>query len=54
MPHIKVWVNGELLFELQEGTKAWDKGYFAFQQHDPGSRIEIKKIEVKELDAAGK
>ena len=49
MPHIKVWVNGELLFQFIERTKAWDKGYFAFQQHDPGSRIEIRKIEVKEL-----
>ena len=49
VPHIKVWINGELLYELQEKTKAWDKGYFAFQQHDPGSKVEIRKIEVKEL-----
>jgi Domain of Unknown Function (DUF1080) len=48
-PHIKVWIDGELLFELQEKTKAWDKGYFAFQQHDPGSKVQIRKIEVKEL-----
>jgi hypothetical protein len=54
VPHIKVWVNGELLFQFIERTKAYDKGYFAFQQHDPGSRIEIRKIEVKELSAAGK
>jgi len=53
VPHIKVWVNGELLFEFIERTKAWDKGYFAFQQHDPGSKVEIKKIEVKELDEKG-
>ena len=49
VPHIKVWVNGKLLYELQEKTKLWDKGYFAFQQHDPGSRVEIRKIEVKEI-----
>ena len=49
VPHIKVWINGELLYELQEKTKAWSKGYFAFQQHDPGSKVEIRKIEVKEL-----
>jgi Domain of Unknown Function (DUF1080) len=49
VPHIRVWVNGELLYELQEKTKAWDKGYFAFQQHDPGSQVQIRKIEVKEL-----
>ncbi len=49
VPHIKVTVNGKLLFEFIERTKAWDKGYFAFQQHDPGSRVEIRKIEVKEI-----
>jgi len=53
-PHIKVWINGELLFELQEKTKAWEKGYFAFQQHDPGSKVEIRKIEVKELPDSGR
>jgi hypothetical protein len=50
VPHIKVSVNGELLFMFIERTKAWEKGYFAFQQHDPGSRIEIRKIAVKELN----
>jgi hypothetical protein len=54
VPHIKVSVNGELLFEFIERTKAWDKGYFAFQQHDPGSKVEIRKIEVMELDEKGK
>ncbi len=49
VPHIRVWVNGELLFLFIERTKAYEKGYFAFQQHDPGSKIEIRKIEVKEL-----
>jgi hypothetical protein len=53
VPHIKVTINGELLFEFIERTKAWDKGYFAFQQHDPGSKVEIKKIEVMELDEKG-
>jgi hypothetical protein len=54
VPHIKVSINGELLFELHENTKAWAKGFFAFQQHDPGSKVEIRKIEVKELDDKGK
>jgi len=54
VPHIKVSVDGELLYEFIERTKAWDKGYFAFQQHDPGSRVEIRKIEVKELNEQGK
>jgi len=25
------------------------KGHFAIQQHDPGSKVWIKKVEVKEL-----
>jgi hypothetical protein len=54
VPHIKVWINGELLFELHENTKAWSGGYFAFQQHDPGSRVEIRKIEVRELGEQSK
>jgi len=54
VPHIKVSVNGEVLYELIEYTKAWDQGHFAFQQHDPGSKVHIRKIEVMELDEKGK
>ena len=54
MPHIKVSINGEVLFELVEYTKAWEQGHFAFQHHDPGSKVSIRKIEVMELDAKGK
>ncbi len=54
VPHIKVSVNGEVLYELVEYTKAWDQGHFAFQQHDPGSKVHIRKIEVMELDEKGK
>ena len=50
IPHIKISINGEVLYEFLDRTKAWDKGYFAFQQHDPGSKVQIRKIEVMELD----
>jgi hypothetical protein len=53
VPHIKVSINGEVLYELVEYTKAWDHGHFAFQQHDPGSKVRIRKIEVMELDSTG-
>jgi hypothetical protein len=53
VPHIKISVNGEVLYEFIDRTKAWDKGYFAFQQHDPGSKVRIRKIEVMELDEKG-
>jgi len=49
MPHISIRINGEELYTYLDRSKTWDEGYFAFQQHDPGSRVEIRKIEVIEL-----
>lgn len=49
LPHIKVWVNGELLYEFLDHTAFSHEGHFAFQQHDPGSVVEIRKVEVMEL-----
>jgi hypothetical protein len=54
IPWIKVSVDGHVLFEFLDRTKAWKQGYFAFQQHDPGSRVQIRKIEVMELDESAK
>ncbi len=51
VPHIKVWVNGELLYELIDHSNTAASGYFAFQQHDPGSKVQIRKVEVMELPA---
>ena len=49
--HIKVTVNGEVLYEFLDHERAWKEGHFAFQQHDPGSKVTIRKIEVMELPA---
>jgi len=49
MTHIKVSVNGEVLYEFLERERAWTEGHFAFQQHDPGSKVTIRKVEVMEL-----
>jgi len=52
---IKVTVNDELLYEFLDHDHTWEQGYFAFQQHDPGSRVQVRKIEVMELtDSSGK
>ncbi|MFO0908673.1 MAG: DUF1080 domain-containing protein [Isosphaeraceae bacterium] len=52
LPHIKVSVNGELLYEYIDHSNAFPKaGFFAFQQHDPGSIVQIRKVEVMELPA---
>jgi hypothetical protein len=52
VPHIKVWVNGDLLYMFRDHTAFGKDGYFAFQQHDPGSVVQIRKVEVMELPEA--
>jgi hypothetical protein len=47
--HIRVTVNNELLYEFLDHNRSWKEGHFAFQQHDPGSRVTIRKVEVMEL-----
>ena len=37
LPHIKVWVNGELLYLFRDHTAFSNEGHFAFQQHDPAA-----------------
>jgi hypothetical protein len=52
VPHIKVLVNGDLLYMFRDHTAFAKEGYFAFQQHDPGSVVQIRKVEVMELPDA--
>lgn len=48
--HITVIVNGKTLYEYVDNDKdAFKQGHFAFQQHDPGSKVSIRKIEVMEM-----
>jgi hypothetical protein len=47
--HITVRVNGDTLYEYVDSNNSFTEGYFAFQQHDPGSKVWIRKVEVKEL-----
>jgi opacity protein-like surface antigen len=50
IPHIKVSVNGEVLYEMLDHSNQFPgAGYFAFQGHDPGSVVRIRKVEVMEL-----
>ncbi len=46
---IEVRVNGKTLFQFLDHDRTFEKGHFAFQQHDPGSKVCIRKIEVMEL-----
>jgi hypothetical protein len=46
---IKVTVNGDELYEYFDFALSFKEGHFAFQQHDPGSKVAIRKVEVLEL-----
>lgn len=46
--HITVIVNGKTLYEFVDQQNSYKTGHFAFQQHDPGSTVKIRKIEVME------
>ena len=47
---IKITVNGDELYEYHDFALSWKEGYFAFQQHDPGSKVAIRKVEVMALE----
>lgn len=49
MTRIKVTVDGRELYEHLDFEKQFGPGHFAFQQHDPESRVSIRKIEVMRL-----
>jgi hypothetical protein len=46
---IKVTIDGNELYEYLDFAPAFKEGYFAFQQHDPGSKVSIRKVEVMPL-----
>lgn len=46
---IKVTVDGNELYEYLDFATTFKAGHFAFQQHDPGSRVAIRKVEVLPL-----
>jgi hypothetical protein len=49
--HIIIKVNGKTTVDFVDEKSRHTKGHFAIQQHDPGSVVHVRKIEVKELPA---
>ena len=49
MTRIKITVDGNELYEYLDFEKTFKEGHFAFQQHDPGSVVNIRKVEVQPL-----
>jgi hypothetical protein len=54
MTRIKITVNDDELYEYLDFAQTFKEGHFAFQQHDPGSKVSIRKVEVMELPPKGK
>jgi hypothetical protein len=46
---IKITVNDDELYEYLDFAMTFKEGHFAFQHHDPGSKVAIRKVEVMEL-----
>jgi hypothetical protein len=49
--HIVIKVNGKVTVDWKDPKSTFLKGHFAIQQHDPGSKVWVRKVEVKELPA---
>ncbi len=49
MTRIKITIDGNELYEYLDFAKTYPAGHFAFQQHDPGSKVHIRKVEVLPL-----
>lgn len=49
MTRIKITIDGNELYEYLDFALTFKEGHFAFQQHDPGSRVNIRKVEVMPL-----
>lgn len=49
MTRIKITIDGKELYEYLDFNKTFKTGHFAFQQHDPGSKVQIRKVEVLPL-----
>lgn len=49
MTRIKITIDGKELYEYMDFAKTYGAGHFAFQQHDPNSVVQIRKVEVLPL-----
>jgi hypothetical protein len=52
--HIIIKVNDKTTVDFIDKKNTYAKGHFALQQHDPGTVVQFRKIEVKELPASRK
>ena len=50
---IRIWVDGSLTVDWTDPNKAHESGHFAIQVWDERTQIQVRKLEVLELDEAG-
>ena len=50
--HIVIKVNGQTTVDFVDESNKSMKGHFAIQFHDPTCKIQVRKVEVKELPKA--
>jgi hypothetical protein len=49
--HIIIRVNDKVVVDYVDQKNMYTKGYLAFQQHDPGSRVQYRNVMMKVLPA---
>jgi hypothetical protein len=52
--HIVIKVNGKTTVDYHDPKNSYTEGHFAFQHHDPTCKVQIRRIEVKELNEQAK
>jgi hypothetical protein len=52
--HIIIKVNGTVTVDYTDPHNTYTKGHFAIQQHDPKTKVWVRKAEVKELPPSKK
>ena len=50
---IRIWVDGSLTVDWTDPKKAHESGHFAIQVYNRQTQIQVRKLEVLELDEAG-
>lgn len=50
MTRIKITVDGNELFEYLDFARTFKEGHIAFQHHDPGSKVSVRKVELLKLN----
>ena len=47
---IRIWIDGQCHVDTTDPRQAYNRGFIAIQAHSPESHVQIRKLEVMELD----